>query len=152
LSRGGIGIVEVALGEESAEEVEGAEGLVERSLVTGTLDGGEGVGIEVLDVAGGGSVDEPGGPRLHVLPVELCETGLVLGEGYGGDVDISRIDKHGELSGEELRVVRHHGGTGDGVVDVVGAWSPLSGAGMDSPLHIRAHQIVESAVTWNGYS
>jgi len=142
-------VVKVALCEEATEHVEGAERLIERGLMTGTLDGGKGIGIKIFYISSSGTVDEPRRPNFEVLSVELGETGLIESEGNSGYVHISGVDedRDGRIGREEFPVVRNHRGTRGGVVDLGGTGSPGSRTGMDGLLNIWTIKVIKSTIT-----
>jgi len=126
--------------------------LVSGDGVTSSLHGGVGVFLEVFNVASGGSVDEPGGPRPSPFwgTFQLSQANLSLGSGDGGNIDITGVDEDADIGAgfDETSVVGDHALPRGPVPEKVSIGTNLpfasgGGLGVDGGLDIFAVQVVD---------
>lgn len=100
------------------------------SFVTSSLKGGVGVGVELLNVASSGIVDEPGLPVVDEGSVKNVEALSGAPHRNGGNVDVSAVDQYvNSLLESELEVGIH----------VQQVWNDLVVVGVTRVVRVLSH-------------
>ncbi len=108
-----LATIQVAVLHKAAEQEHGAEGFIGGDSVACALHSGESVLREVLDVAGSGSVDEPGSPILLHGTLQLRQAKLSLGGRDCGHINVATVHHHLHIGTgrEQGAVVGNHAGS-----------------------------------------